>query len=85
MVTVASFLYLSMILSREYSQRMRGARCVYGRAPVALRPLGHGVERARQETASKGRPRDSAHAKEFERGEHLTLFLAVDEAVVVLH
>lgn len=54
-------------------------------APVALRPLRLRVEGARQETASKGRPRDSAHAEELQRGEHLALLLAVDEAVVVLH
>ena len=49
---------------------------------AALRLLG---ERAREAAAREGRPRDGADAVLLERGEHLALFFAVGEAVVVLH
>ncbi len=46
---------------------------------AAVRP------RARQHAARDGRPRDAADARVAAVRQHLPLFLAVDEVVVVLH
>ena len=56
-----------------------------GYAPVGVATLGGCIDGASEQSTGERGPRDGPHAEVLEGREHLTLFLAVDEVVVVLH
>ncbi len=88
MEVVASFLYLLIALQvadNVVSNSHGREHMIMANSPVTVPSPRLDIQRSSEESTSERRPWDGTDTKQLQRREHLTLFLAVHKAVLVLH